>query len=31
MFSIVSAPIYILTHSVGGLPFLHTVSSICYL
>ena len=28
MFSIVSAPIYIPTHSVGGLPFLHTVSSV---
>ena len=29
LFSIVAAPIYILTSSAGGLPFLHTVSSIC--
>ena len=30
-FSIVAAPIYILTHSVGGFPFLHTICSIYYL
>ena len=24
-------PIYIPTNSVGGFPFLHTLSSICYL
>ena len=28
MFSIVDAPIYIPTNSVGGFPFLHTLSSI---
>ena len=28
LFSIVAAPIYILTSNVGGLPFLHTLSSI---
>ena len=26
-----SAPIYIPTNSVGGFPFLHTLSSNCYL
>ena len=26
-----SGPIYIPSNSVGGLPFLHTLSSICYL
>ena len=31
LFSIVAAPIYIPTNSVGGFPFLHTLSSICYL
>jgi len=31
MFSIVAVPIYITTNSVGGYPFLHTLSSICYL
>ena len=31
LFSIVAAPIYILTSSVEGLPFLHTLSSIYYL
>ena len=30
LFSIVAIPIYILTNSVG-VPFLHTLSSICYL
>ena len=30
-FSIVAAPTYIPTNSVGGFPFLHTLSSICYL
>ena len=30
LFSIVAAPIYIPTNSVGGFCFLHTVSSICY-
>jgi len=29
--SIVVAPVYIPTNSVGGFPFLHTLSSICYL
>ena len=28
LFSIVAVPIYILTKSVGGFPFLHTLSSI---
>ena len=28
MFSIVAAPIYIPTNSVGEFPFLHTLSSI---
>ena len=31
LFSIVAAPIYILTNSAGGLPSLHTLSSIYYL
>ena len=31
LFSIVAAPIYIPTNHVGGFPFLHTLSSICYL
>ena len=31
LFLIVAAPIYIPTNSVGGLPFLHTLSSIYYL
>ena len=31
LFSIVAAPIYIPTNSVGGSPLLHTLSSICYL
>ena len=32
LFSIVAAPIYIPTNSVGGFPFLHTLSSIfCFL
>ena len=31
MFFIVAAPIYIPINSAGGLPFLHTLSSICYL
>ena len=30
LFSIVTAPIYIPTNSVGGFPFLHTLSSTCY-
>ena len=30
MFSIVVAPIYIPTNSVGRFPFLHTLSNICY-
>ena len=30
-FSIVAAPVYIPTSSVGGFPFLHTLSSIYYL
>ena len=29
MFSIVAAPIYIPTNSVGEFPSLHTLSSIC--
>ena len=28
LFSLVAAPIYILTNSVGGVPFPHTLSSI---
>ena len=31
LFSIVTAPIYIPTNSVGGFPFLRTISSIYYL
>jgi len=31
LFSIVAAPIYIPTNSVGGLPFLHTLLNIRYL
>ena len=31
LLSIVAAPIYIPTNSVGGFPFCHTLSSICYL
>ena len=31
MFSIVATPIYIPTNSVGGSPFVHILSSICYL
>ena len=31
LFSKVAAPIYIPTNSVGGLTFLHILSSICYL
>ena len=31
LFSIVTAPMYIATSSVGGFPFRHTLSSICYL
>ena len=31
LFSIVAAPIYSPTNNVGGFPFLHTLSSICYL
>ena len=31
LFSIVAAAIYIPTYSIGGLPFLHTFSSIYYL
>ena len=31
LFSIVAAPIFICTNSVRGFPFLHTLSSICYL
>ena len=31
LFSIVATPIYIPTNSVGGFPFHHTLSSICYL
>ena len=31
LFFIVAAAIYIPTSSVGGFPFLHTLSSICYL
>ena len=31
LLSIVTAPIYIPTNSVGGFPFLHTLTNICYL
>ena len=31
LFSIVAALTYILSNSVGGFPFLHTLSNICYL
>ena len=31
LLSIVAAPTYIPINNVGGLPFLHTLSSICYL
>ena len=31
LFSIVAAPIYIPTNSVGGFPFLHVLANICYL
>ena len=31
MFSIVTEPIYISTHNVQGLPFLHILTNICYL
>jgi len=31
LFSIVAAPIYIPTNNVGRFPFLHHLSSICYL
>ena len=31
LFFIVAVPIYIPTNSVGGFPFLHTLSSIYYL
>ena len=31
LFSIVAALIYIPINCVGGFPFLHTLSSICYL
>ena len=31
LLSLLAAPIYIPTHSVGGFPFLHTLYSICYL
>ena len=31
LFSVVVVPNYIPTNSVGGFPFLHTLSSICYL
>ena len=31
LFSIVTAPTYFLTNSVGGFPFLYTLSSSCYL
>ena len=30
LFSIMAAPVYILTNSVRGFPFLHTLSSIFY-
>ena len=31
LFSIMAAPIYIPTNSVGGFPFLHILTIICYL
>ena len=31
LFSIVAAPTYIPTNSVGGFPFLHILTNICYL
>ena len=31
VFSIVAAPIYILTNRIGGFPFLHIITNICYL
>ena len=31
LFASVAAPIYIPTNSVEGVPFLHILSSICYL
>ena len=31
LFSIVAAPTYFPINGVGGFPFLHTLSSICYL
>ena len=31
LFSTVGAPTYFPTNGVGGFPFLHTLSSICYL
>ena len=31
LFSIVAGSVYIPANSVGGFPFLHTLSSICYL
>ena len=31
LFSIVATPIYILTHSAWGFPFLHILANICYL
>ena len=31
LFSMMVVPIYIPTNSAGGFPFLHTLSSICYL
>jgi len=31
LFSIVAVPNYILTNSVGGFLFLHTLSSICFI
>ena len=31
LFSVVAVPVYVPTSSVGGLPFLYTLFSICYL
>ena len=31
LFSIVVVPIYIPTNRIGGFPFLHTLSNICFL
>ena len=31
LFSVVAGSVYIPANSVGGFPFLHTLSSICYL